>query len=311
MLALFIIMLLGGCAAVSPRQQPVTGEGAGFRDATDHIVKLTQKPQRIVSLALGTDEILLGLISVERIAALTYLADDGGISNVAEQAKQVSVKIRANAETIISLQPDLVVTADLHPAELIQTIRDAGIPVYVYKAPSTIEEIKKVIGEVAQVLGEEARGGQLLDEMDAQLEQVAAKVRQIPAEKRLCVLRFSLLGGGGGTGTLFDDICHYAGVKNAANAVGLTRHVILAKEQIVAINPDIFFVPSWDYTGKTDPEQYKADIQADPALQTVTAIRQKKLIIVPDRHLVCSSQYIVYGVRDIAAAAYPQYVEWQ
>ncbi len=272
-------------------------------------VNTVKKPQRIVSLVLGADEILTDLVPVSSIAALSHLSIDEGISNVADKAWQVPARIKGNAETVISLHPDLVITTDYHPVELIQTIQDAGIPVLVYKTPGTIEEIKQSIRQIAAVVGEEAAGARMVAEMEAAISQVGDKIKYVPAEKRLTVLRFSLLGGGGGKGTLFDDICGYAGVTNGASIVGLGRHEILSKEQIVLINPDMFFVPTWDYNQKTNFEQYRADIQNDPALQPVRAVKTQKLVMVPDRHLVCASQYIVYGVRDIARAAYPEYLE--
>ncbi|WP_425061307.1 ABC transporter substrate-binding protein [Sporomusa carbonis] len=126
----------------------------------------------------------MGLVPVEWIAALTYLTDDGGISNITEQAKAVNVKIKANAESIIGLQPDLVIIPDWQPAELIQTIRDAGIAVYVYKAPTTIEEIKQAVCEIARVVGEEQKGSQVVAGMDAELAKIIEQVQHIPSDQR-------------------------------------------------------------------------------------------------------------------------------
>jgi iron complex transport system substrate-binding protein len=83
---------------------------------------------------------------------------------------------------------------------------------------------------------------------------------------------------------------------------------VLSKEQIVKVDPDILLLPTWDYTGKTDLRQFAKDLQDDPAFSSVKAIREQRLIPVLDRHLYCSSQYIVYGVREVASAAYPQYI---
>lgn len=282
--------------------------GAGqFIDSTGYALKLTQKPQKIVSLSIGTDEILVSLVATERIAALTYLADDSGISNIIEQAKAVPQKVRANAEGILALQPDLVLVPDWQPAELIQTLRDMGIPVYVYKAPRTIDEIKQTIVTIAQVVGEEQGGSKLVADMDEKLAQITGKVKQIPDNKRLVVIRYTLLGGSDGQGSTFDDICRYAGVVNGAAAAGLGLSGTLSNEQLVAVDPDIILLPLWDYTGKTDMQKFAAGVQGDPSLQSIKAIRGHNLIPVPDSHIDCTSHYIVQGVGDVARAAYPQY----
>jgi iron complex transport system substrate-binding protein len=303
-----MVLLLGGCAGKQLAQPENTSAGYMVRDSQGYVVTLTHKPQHIVSLSIGTDEILVGLVPTERIAALTYLADDSGISNISEQAKQVPQKIKADAETIIALQPDLVIVPDWQPVELIQIMRDAGIAVYVYKGPNTIADIKKVIGELAHIVGEEAAGAQLIAQMDTELANIAEKIQHIPADQQPVVVRFTLLGGAGGSGSTFDDICHYAGVKNGAAIAGLGMNGVLSKEQIVKVDPDILLLPTWDYTGKTDLQQFEKDLQDDPAFSSVKAIREQRLIRVLDRHLYCSSQYIVYGVREVASAAYPQYI---
>lgn len=262
-------------------------------------------------MTLGTDEILTGLVPLERIAAVTCLADDEGISNITAQAGEIAGRVGNSAETVIALQPDLVIASTVYPVERLQLIREAGIPVYIYQAPGTIDEIQQAILEIAQVVGQPEAGAALIRQMNDELEQIARVVAKVPEAERLCVLRFSLLGGSGGKGSLFYDICRYAGVKNGAAIAGLNRHELLAKEQIVAVNPDIFFVPTWDFRKKTDLGQFKAEIQNDPALQTVTAVKTRNIVMTPDRHLVCASQYIVAGVRDVAATAYPRYFDRQ
>lgn len=301
-----LIVFTGGCAERrQPNSEAIAGAGE-FVDSTGYVLKMQQKPQKIVALSIGTAEILIGLVTPSRIAALTYLADDSGISNVSEQAKAVSRKIRANAESVIALQSDLVIISDWQPAELIQTLREAGVPVYVYKTPSTIEEVKQAIANIAQVVGEEQTGVRLVADMDKQLGEITEKVRQIPVDKQQVVIRYSLMGDSGGKGSSFDDLCRYAGVVNGAAAAGLGMNDTLSKEQIVGVNPDVILLPIWDYTGKTDIQKFGVEVQADQALQTVKAIRQHNLVPVSDRHMACTSQYIVNGVKDIAKAAYPQ-----
>lgn len=307
-----LLLLAGGCTGKTGVSQPQGGSAAGsgsyiITDSTGYVLKLPHKPQRIVSLSIGTDEILMALVTPDRIAALTYLADDGGISNIVEQAKAVPRKIQANTESIIGLQPDLVIIPDWQPAALTQTLRDTGIPVYIYRSPATIDEVKQSITTIARVVGEEESGSRLIADMDRQLAQISEKVRQIPAGSQQVVVRYTLLGGRGGKDSTFEDICRHAGVVEGAEAVGLSRNDVMSKEQIVGVNPDVILLPVWDYTGKTDLKKFGEDIQNDPALQSVKAIRSKRLVAVPDRHLSCTSQHIVQGVWDVGRAAYPQY----
>lgn len=307
-----LLLVLTGCAgknSVSPPQGGLPGGSVSYEivDSTGYVLKLPQKPQKIVSLSVSTDEILMALVARERIAALTYLAEDSGISNITEQAKTIPKKIRANVESIIALQPDLVLIPDWQQAAFIQTLREAGVPVYVYKTPDTIEAVKQSILLIAGAVGEGEAGSGLTAGMDKELAQIAGKVRQIPESDRQVVIRYTLMGDSGGKGSTFEDICRYAGVNDGSALAGLERNDALTKEQIVSINPDIILLSLWDYTGKTNMKKFGEDVQNDPALQQVKAVKSKKLIGVPDSHLACTSQYIVKGVQDVAKAAYPQY----
>ncbi|HMM23168.1 MAG TPA: ABC transporter substrate-binding protein [Selenomonadales bacterium] len=307
LLAAWTALLLGGCFGRPLGQPEKPAGGYEVKDSTGYVLRLPQKPQRIVSLSIGTDEILLALVPAERIAALTYWVDDGGISNVTEEAKGVPGRVKASAETILGLQPDLVIIPDWQPAELVQILRDAGLAVYVYNGATTVEQIKQAIAGIARVVGEEAAGARVAAQMDSELAVIGETVRQIPAGERQVAVRFTLMGGSGGRGSTFDDICRYAGVENGAAMVGLDGDGSLSKEQIIAINPDLLIMPTWDFSGQTDMQQFKKAVQEDPALQPVKAVRQQRLIFISDRYLYCSSQYIVQGVRALAEAAYPKY----
>ena len=303
-LLLLCLMISSGCSF----KQPADKLAGGYKvtDSQGFVVTLPHKPKRIVSVSIATDEILMELVSVERIAALTYLADDIGISNITVEAKQVPNKIRANGETIIALQPDLVLLPDWHPIELIQVLRDAGLPVYVFKSARNIEQVQQNISDIARVVGEAEKGAEMIAHMHASLGKISDKVKLIPEAERQVKARFSNMGGSGGIGSTFDTICQYAGVRNAAAIAGLGMNATLSKEQLVEINPDFLLLPTWDYTGKKDTNQYKEEVQNDPALQTIRAVKDRRLIQVPDRYLFCTSQHIVKGVFGVAQAAYPE-----
>ena len=113
------------------------------------------------------------------------------------------------------------------------------------------------------------------------------------------------MGGSGGAGTSFDDICRHAGVKNAGALAGLDETAALSQEQLLQINPDLFCCQPGILARKTDMQKLRNEIERDPLLQSVKAVKNKRLIQIPDRYLFCTSQYIVEGVRQLAVAAYP------
>lgn len=304
-----ILTLLGamGCGAPTAGQAQNTSISYTVTDSKGHVLNLPQKPKRIVSLTLGTDEILLDMISADRIVALTKFAYDPGISNVVEKAGKVSGRIdEVNVETIISFHPDLVIAADVMYQDVYRTLWDMGIPIYVYNNIQGVEDIRKGIESVGQAVGEPAAAEQLMKKMDKTLQEVQEYVREIPETKRQTVVWVSAMGMRGGKGSLFDSMCQHAGVINGAAAIGLGKSDVLSKENIIRINPDILLMPTWSYQGKVDIGKFRSEVEEDPALQTLKAIRNHRLESVSDQYLYCSSHYIVDGVKAIARAAYPK-----
>lgn len=303
-LLILIIVLTGlfsGCNMDEPKQK--TTAAYEVVDSQGVILKLDKKPQHIASLTLCSDEILLSLIDKSRFASCTSRVTDHGISNIAENAQDLPKLSSKSVEAIVALQPDLVIAADWLPVELIDSLREVGLNVYVYKTPSTIVEVKSLISELSKVVGETEKGIAIIKEMDEVLTKVQADVKQIPQDKRKVVMALSSMGCYGGKGSILDDIDKNAGVINGAALAGLEKNDTLAKEQMIAINPDAIMVPTWDYEGK-DTEQFKQDILNDPALSTIKAVKNKRLIQVDDKYTYCTSQYVVYGVRDLAKAVY-------
>ena len=298
----------GGKASSSPPVNVKTETAYTVVDATGHTVRLNGKPRRIVSLTLGTDEILLDMIGPERIVALTKFAYDPGISNVVAKAAQVRGKIvDVNVEAVLSHQPDLVIAADVMYRDVYRALRDMGVPIYVYNNIRSVDDIRQGIESVGRAVDEPAAADVLVRKMEGTLAAVRQRVTPIPPAQRQTVVWISAMGMQGGKGSLFDSMCEHAGVINGAAAIGLEKNDVLSKENIIRINPDIFLMPTWSYEGKVDLGKFRSEVADDPALKTVKAIRNQRLLSVSDQYMYCSSHYIADGVRALAAAAYPDH----
>ena len=68
------------------------------------------KPQRIVSTNICTDQLLIKLVDQKRIASLSHLASDPHSSWIATEASTLHLN-RGTAEEVISLNPDLIITS--------------------------------------------------------------------------------------------------------------------------------------------------------------------------------------------------------
>ena len=307
-IVLFIVsFLMSGCAQLVG-SQTTTAQEKNVRiltDCTGTEIELPQKPRRIVSLTLATDEITLALVGPERMLALTDYADEEGLSNITTIAKAVPNRVGGDAEAILALKPDLVISPDWWRVETAMTLRQMGIPVYMYKTPNNISTVKESILAIAEAVNEPQKGKELIFNMDAVLEDVRQRTQTIAPEAKKTAIWYSMMVASG-KGSHFEDICNYAHLNDGAALAGVKRGESLPKEALIRVNPDLLLMPNWTNKGKLDVAQVRREVENDPALQGVKAVQNHQLITVPDRYLYCISQYIVYGVRDIAQAAYPQ-----
>ena len=277
----------------------------GVDDDGTEIV-LRERPHHIVSLGLSTDEILLSLASPEQIAALTSYADDPGLCSMTEAAQAVSVKIKDKSpESVLALDPDLVLVTDGVPKELADSLRDLGISVFVFHTPKRIDGIFAHIETIGQMIGQEENAAVLIAEKRALLADVERRVGDIPKEKRPIVVAFAFSGVFGRKDGLFDDMCRHASLRNGAAMVGLTAETSVSMEQVVALNPDVFLLPTWSAEGKTT-EEFRDKLRRDPLFLHVKAVQENHLYVVPDYYRYSASQNAVNGVYALARAVYPE-----
>src|SRR6476659_9562991 len=133
-------------------------------------------PKRIVSAFLCTDEYLFRLVPRGRIAALSYLATDTHpiVSTIARLAKGIP-SIRASAEQILALHPDLVVTYQNTNVRQTQLLRAAGVPVLEVPWAQSLADVRRITRMLGVRLGASARADALVRRMDIELAQARGK----------------------------------------------------------------------------------------------------------------------------------------
>jgi iron complex transport system substrate-binding protein len=279
-----------------PQGTRVTGDGFPkvLIDQTGRRVVLPQKPSRMVSVTLATDEILMALVEPSRLVGVTYLADDPGVSNMTREAAAVPHKVRADPEQIIALQPDLVFVASYLRGEFITLLQAAGLVLFQFHEYDSIAKVQQNIRLIGEVVGEEAQAEALVAAMQARLQALAEWLRPIGERPR--VLYWGAHGYTAGRLTSMDDLITYAGGENLAATYGMIGFANLSAEQVLAMNPQVIISGSLDQ----DAQRGLPAALLHPALQGTDAVRHGRVYTIPSRHLVTISQFIVDGVEAFA-----------
>lgn len=136
-------------------------------------------PQRIVSINLVADTLLLDLVPPGRIAALSHLATDPRVSLITERAAGFA-STRGQAEEILRLHPDLVVGARWGQGRTLQLLTRLGIPTHEVPLAASYAEIEAMIRDLARAVGEEARGAELTASMHRLRQSARARATARP-----------------------------------------------------------------------------------------------------------------------------------
>ena len=211
-------------------------------------------PQRIMSLKICTDELLLDLVPPSRIASVTFLSREKAGLKFWPQAANIPIN-HGTAEEILTTHPDLILTDPFMSPSLRPLLAKTGAQVIEVPPAENFDQIRNITRMVAKAVGEEAKGEELIAKMDADLAVLKARR---PA-KPLTVAGWGTGGFVPGTSGLFNAMLAAAGARNAER--GAFDHYYDV-EGLIAANPDAL-VYGDTYSGTTS---LRADQDQHPAL---------------------------------------------
>ena len=313
LLIMIMSALLVGCGAKTqaPSASPEASTAYTVTDDAGRKLSFAKKPSRIVSLTYGTDEILTEVVDTKRIQAYSRWAGDNEISFITkEQAQKVGCKVHDSLENILKLEPDLVVASIATSNELVQSLEHMGIKVYIARSPHNYQEMCAKIVNLAEAVGEKAKGEALVSKMNERMEALEQRLSKLPDSKRKVAVAFNFTSAMGRRGDLLDNMMTMAHVINGAAAVTppISEHgsVVISKEMVVGINPDVFLLPTWNFNNKQDIKGYAHAVKNDPAYRNVKAVKNDQIKFVSDKYRYVASQHVVEAIEAIAKAIYPE-----
>ena len=263
-------------------------------DSRGKTITFAEKPTRILCGFVFADEVLLDLVAHDRIAALDKWVHDEGLSSAVREAADVKPVIEMNTESIVAQRPDLILLPEGYRGDLAATLEDMGFRVYVHKNARRLGEVESMIRSIAAAVGERERGEVLIEAFQKDMAQVKhMKKPGDPKEKALLFLRFGAIGG---EGTVYHDALTALGFYDCYNeirkvsAVAQASSSILSKEEVIQANPDVFLLARWTQgDAYKDSEAQLREMYEDAAYENVSAVKNRRAYIFPQRYVNCLS----------------------
>ncbi|WP_139891138.1 ABC transporter substrate-binding protein [Bacillus sp. D386] len=309
-LSVFALFACGNDETVNNQKNETNQETSEYpktlTDGRGEKVTIKEKPSRIVSTTLAIDEYLLPLAEEERIAAVTKMSTDSGISNVADLTDGIDTKIESvTSELVLSLQPDLVLIPSYVDPEVLKQIDAADITTYQLKDDSSISGVLDGLMEVGTIVGEEDKAEEIIADVKKRMSDLQTKAKAQTDKKR--VVYWTQQNSSVTENTTIGEIITLAGGINAITEAGITGEEYpdypnLSKEKLVELNPDVIITSDWQYDGSkaTFVEEWKKD----PALKNLKAFKNNEVHVIDSANLTTASHFVIEGAEDIYQVLY-------
>lgn len=249
-------------------------------------------PQKIVSISLASDEILLDIIEDGRLIGITYLAGNRKLSNVYDKAGSVPNKLRPNLEQVLELVPDMVIVADYVDFSFINQVEKSGINTHFLSKLTSIEAIRSSIDSLGTAVCEKEKTDELISGMDQRIRKV--KNRNLENNPTVLYLFPSFFTSG--KNTTINDLITTAGGVNIGALAGINGNKKISKEYILNSDPDIIIVGSYS----PGEEDFINTLKSDKVLSSLKAVRKGDIYSIETKRLTTVSHYIAGGVEELA-----------
>ncbi len=251
-------------------------------------------PQRIVSVTITGDVLLKSLVDSSRVLAVSALADDSGIHEVAGLFPN-KPRIGPDLERIVSMRPDLVLLGSFHDPAFVDGIRKSGLAVELLESPNSLVKVRAYLKKVAARLGESDKGDSLVRWMDSILDTVKARVAKCPDRPRVLYWSEGFTAGDSST---IGDLMEVAGVRNLARESGVHGSQNIAIEDVLRLQPDWILRSSWEAGGSMKP--------LPPILAKLPAIQAGRMAIVSGKVLLSTSHRCAMAADSLARIFHPR-----
>jgi len=278
-------------------------------DDTGYSTSLDAVPNKIISMAPSTTEIVFALGLDDKVVAVSNYCDyPHDFSAWIEAGNMTSIGDFAdpNMEVIASLEPDLILATGGVQAETVGTLRDLGYKVLILN-PSDINGVLSNIELVGNATGKTAKAEVLINDIISRIDAVVDKVANAASEPKVYyevwydptslwtagakAWQNELIEKAGGVNIFVDQQLDY--FQSSAEAV-------------IERNPDIILLPE-EGMGKGEPFWVSLDaVKARPGWSSISAVQNDGLVTVDSNTIARAGPRVANIIEDLAEAFHPE-----
>ena len=197
--------------------------------------------ERIASATTIGDQVLDGIVEPERLIAVTGESKRNGQQPWRHEGR-AAIEDLEDLETLIALQPDLVVVANVAEARRVARLREAGLQVFDIGGDSGAEALAATTRTLGRLVGAPERAEAMAERFERRLAAIAAPGAERPGALYVGAWGSQLFGGAAGTS--YHDVLVAAGLRDVAADDGLTGWPTYDAERLLVLDPEWLVVPA-------------------------------------------------------------------
>jgi iron complex transport system substrate-binding protein len=289
-------------APAAPTALPTSATtGTTITDVAGRTITIGATPERLISLAPSTTEILFALDLASKIVAVDDFSDYPAEAKTL--AKIGGLNGAYNFEQIVALKPDVIFAAGITAPEAIKKLEELKLNVVVVGAEKTsFESVFADIALVGQATGQAEQAKQLTTTMQDQLAALKATLATAKS-KPLVYWELDATDPAKpysvGPGNFVGDMLALAGGANVF-AQAESPFPQVSAEQVVAANPDVIILSDAAY-GITVESVLKR-----PGWQVIAAVKQQRVAPIDDNLVSRPGPRLVAGLEATAKIIHPE-----
>ena len=270
-------------------------------DGLQRTVTLAQRPERIVSIAPKNTEELFALGAGDRVVGVTSYCNYPAEALQREQIGGFTSK-SISLEKLVSLRPDLVVSAGKFHAPIIAELERLHIPVVALDAES-FDELYEEIRILGTLIGCEQQASRLIEQMELRVRTVKETSQKIVSSDRLSVFYMTwddplMAAGPASYAGQMIEIC---GGINVISDVS-TAYPQISQEVLLDRDPDVIIAATM-----TDLRWTAESLRAKTGWSGLKAVRTQRLHLLDGDAVSRCGPRLVDVLESMAHLLYPNH----
>jgi iron complex transport system substrate-binding protein len=280
----------------------------GINSQSSPEISSSKTPQRIISLSPSITETVFALGLSDKVVGVTDYCDYPPEVNL---LPKVGGFINPNLETIISLQPDLVIMLanQQRVVEQLKQLNVQTLPVL----NSSLEDIKQTIKVIGQQTQHQQQADELLNKINQKIAFIAKKTKGLARPRVMITMGHSIDSQHmkqifiAGQHDFYNDLINLAGGENAYQAQQ-PNVPSLSVEGIMQLNPQVII------DIYPEAEDHNSDLvqvmHQWNNLKYVDAIQNKRIHLIEENYATIPGPRIFLLLEQLARLIHPE-VDWE